>query len=386
MAKYGPKLKQLIKDERVTISLVILIDKKEPYHFLGTSNGNVYAFPLLFDESSPILNIFHINTGKFPINYIGFMRKQLIISTDKSQLVILRMQDFFDKFKVGGGSSQKPGSKEKPAPSQAGNLNPLLGMQQQAEGEGEVDIVVHDLAKIKLLDKMINAPVKRVMKIHALQSVLDDAALGELNKDTSAYLKSVFCLVLANNAVCLYSCKTSSIASELKGNTQSIQGIFCHPLLDYIIIMTSDTKLHFWSITSGRYVKSDKYANYGQIFSLDRIVEERTGNVSNYNNYNVFRELRQSSISRVYSFLEFNNRHITDQVNYHRESSKKFRSNQHLYEFVGKWPSFSNFSARCTIDRLSPLSPLGYLKDKKLPAGDAEGEVNLLNLILERLQ
>lgn len=154
------------------------------------------------------------------------------------------------------------------------------------------------------------------MKVYPIQSLLEEPSVTDLSKDTKNYLKNIFCLVLSNNAVCIYSCKTNNIVLELKGNTQSIYVIYYHPILDYIIIITKDLKLHFWSINSGRFIKSDEFSNYSSIFTIDKLLEQTTQKITNYNDYNTFIKVRKNLISKVCSFLEFNNRSITDLVNF----------------------------------------------------------------------
>lgn len=119
----------------------------------------------------------------------------------------------------------------------------------------------------------------------------------------------------------------------MKGFEKPITGIFCHSLLDYIVLVTGEGEVHFWSLGTGKFVRCDSYALYGPIFALEKLLDQEISQSSDYNDFRVFKHARRNSISRSCAVLEYNSRYLTNLVNYQMEICKK--SNNYLYELIG---------------------------------------------------
>lgn len=52
----------------------------------------------------------------------------------------------------------------------------------------------------------------------------------------------------------------NNIDYEFKANDSSIYGVYCHCVLDYFIVLTSNSQLYFWSIGTGRFEKKVPYS------------------------------------------------------------------------------------------------------------------------------
>lgn len=68
---------------------------------------------------------------------------------------------------------------------------------------------------------------------------------------------------MQNNSIAIYSTKTNEIEYEIRDiGVGSIYGIFSHCIMDYFVILTSNGYLHFWSMGSGRFERTEAFSNY----------------------------------------------------------------------------------------------------------------------------
>ncbi|KRX08238.1 WD40-repeat-containing domain [Pseudocohnilembus persalinus] len=315
-----------IQEDIVTITQTGFIDEKDPIFFVGTSSGMVYAFPLLYSLNKNYYQFFKLNLkshqeeqNKIGIVFMQLINNNLIISQENGFLTVLNLENLIliQQIDVQNQEQQQQNQNEK-------------------ESAQEKTFVINDLSNQIILQSKLNMPIKRIKKIQILESLLkecQDKELIQLGKQT---INNQFALIQMNNNITIISTEKKEVEYELRDPGQgSIYIVFYHFIMDYYVILTSNGYLHFWSLGSGRFERTELVNNYKQIFDIESLIYKNQQGIVDTNRFYYF-EKQQPQISQYHSILEFQNRYHESVVNMFEENSKIEKThNRHGFETLG---------------------------------------------------
>ncbi|CAK62664.1 unnamed protein product (macronuclear) [Paramecium tetraurelia] len=262
-SQFKTKYLPYINIETQITSAFISVSEESQIYWFGCSNSTIFGFPTTYSSKSYF--IYRIKLDEKAVTFIYQKGKCLIASSESGQFIILDYSQVFN----------------------------------ERMGEQQVEFI--DLEPSQRI--YFPSYAKKTIRIHKLEN----ESYEEVQTTNQSQKFQKIAILMENNVILIINLQDGGVQLKLHGINQQVLGLYYEDQGDqwFVVVQGGESLVFDYK---GRYLRTLMIEQYHSLFQVEKKLNKVKEKMISHHHLSEFKKEFNKSISKVYQFLEFQQR------------------------------------------------------------------------------